>query len=993
MQDKTIIEKSHSSKNQYRHVDLKGLAGELKKRIRGEVHFESGYRALYATDGSNYRMEPLGVVIPKDRKDVINTVRIVHRFEAPLLSRGGGTSLAGQCTNTAVVMDLSKYYQGVLEIDPEKRTARVLPGTVLDAINKKAIPHGLCFGPDPSTHTHCAIGGMIGNNSCGVHSVMAVKFGKGARTSDNIREMEIMTYDGEIMKVGPTTEEELDKIIREGGRRGEIYRNLKEIREIYADEIRKQYPDIPRRVSGYNLDDLLPENGFNVARALAGSEGTCAVILEATLELIPYPPKRGLLILGYENAFEAASHVTEVLKFGPVGLEGIDQKLIHFMQLRGIGKENIPLLPRGEGWLIAEFGGNTKEEVDLQLAKAAAALKRIRNAPTMAVFDRAEQEEGIWNIRESGLGATAFVQDMSDTWPGWEDSAVPPEKMGDYLKDLRNLFQKYGYDASLYGHFGQGLVHCRISFDLVTEKGLKDYYSFVSDATYLVKRYGGSYSGEHGDGQARAEFLQRMYGEKIMKAFLEFKHTWDPRNRMNPGKVVDPNSMLADLRLGSDHHPREEETYYKYPEDQGRFSRAVLRCVGVGKCRRPESGTMCPSYMVTREEMHSTRGRTHLLFEMTTGKTIHNGWKNETIREALDLCLSCKGCKGDCPVKVDVATYKSEFLAHYYKNRIRPMPAYVFGLIAVWARFGSRIPRLANWTTHNALSGGLFKKVAGIAPQREIPKFADQTFKHWFFHEVKNNPPENKKVIFWADTFNNYFHTEVAKSAVRVLLDAGWHVIVPKTHLCCGRPLYDYGMINLAKKWLQQILTDLRPEIRAGIPLVGVEPSCMATFKDELISLFPKDEDARRLSKQSYLFSDFFEKVDLEYQIPIINRKAIVHGHCHHKAIFSMDSEKALLKKMMVDYQLPDSGCCGMAGAFGFEKEKYEISVKAGERVLLPAVRKTGEDELIIANGFSCKEQIRQLSGKKALHIAQVMELGICDYGHGRASQKETNRV
>lgn len=973
MERNKILETAHTDKNLHPDVDSINLEKELKKKIKGEVRFDDGNRALYATDGSNYRMEPIGVVIPKDREDVINTVKIASKFKSPLLSRGGGTSLAGQCTNTALVMDMSKYYNDILDINTEEKTVRVLPGAILDEIRKETEKHGLTFGPDPSTHSHCAIGGMIGNNSCGVHSVLAANHGKGGRTSDNIKELEILTYDGEIMRVGSLSDEELNKVINEGGRKGEIYTSLKELRDEYAEEIRKNFPDIPRRVSGYNLDDLLPEKGFNVARALAGSEGTCVVILEATLELIPHPKKKGLLVLGYENVYDAGYAVPEMLKLKPDGLEGIDQTLVDYMQIRGLREENIELLPEGHGWLIAEFGGDTKEEVDEKLQKAQAAIKKQKEPPVIAVYDSESEEDMIWKVRESGLGATAFVKGKDDAWPGWEDSAVPPEKVGDYLQDLRKLFHEFGYEASLYGHFGQGCIHCRINFDLVTEKGLETYRNFVSKATDLVKEYGGAYSGEHGDGQARAQFLEKMYGRDLMTAFLRFKLIWDPDNKMNPGKVVDPNPMLSHLRLGTEYEPWEGKTAYNYPEDGGRFSRAVLRCVGVAKCRRTGGGTMCPSYMVTKEEMHSTRGRAHLLFELTRGKTIKNGWKNKTIKESLDLCLSCKGCKGECPVRVDVAMYKSEFLSHYYKNRLRPIHAYVFGFIAFWARLGAKMPRLANWASHAPGISTVIKKLAGIARQREIPSFADQTFKHWFLTSVNNNPPSNKKVIFWADTFNNYFHTEVAKSAVRVLLDAGWHVIVPKAHICCGRPLYDYGMVKTAKKWLREILTKLQKEIRDGVPMVGVEPSCMATFRDELMNLFPDDEDAKRLSQQSYLFSEFFEKVDKEYDFPKIDQKAVVHCHCQHKAIFGMDAEEAVLKKMNVDYRLLDSGCCGMAGAFGFEKEKYDVSVKVGERVLLPEVRKSN-GELVIANGFSCKEQIKQLTPKKALHIAQVID-------------------
>jgi FAD/FMN-containing dehydrogenase/Fe-S oxidoreductase len=988
MDQNETIRKLHSGRNIDVESVRESLRQDLEAALKGEVRFDRGNRMLYVTDASNYRMEPIGVVIPQNENDIIKTVEIARKYNVPILARGGGTSLAGQCTNIALVMDMSKYYHGVIEVLPEQKLARVLPGTVTDNLNKKTLEYGLRFGPDPATHNHNTIGGMIGNNSCGIHSVLAVKRGKGARTSDNLHSMRILTYDGLIMEVGPTTEEELDKIISEGGRKGEIYASLKSIRDKYAHEIRKRYPHIPRRVSGYNLDEFLPENGFNVARALAGTEGTCITILEATVELVTAPVKRGLMIVGFPDIFDAGHHVPELMKLAPIGLEGMDQELIHFMQQRGLHTEYLSMLPKGKGWLLVEFEGKDKKELDETLKKAKSFIEKKKNVSSVVTFDQDEKEEHMWKIRESGLGATAFVKGRQDSWPGWEDSAVSPDKVGDYLKDLRDLFNKYGYHPSLYGHFGQGCVHCRVGFDLVTEEGLKNYKSFVEEATTLVKSYGGSYSGEHGDGQARAEFLQKMYGPVIMKAFHEFKYTWDPLNKMNPGRVIDPDSVLANLRLGPEYNPWKGKTYYSYPDDEHEFSRAVLRCVGVGECRKERSGTMCPSYMVTMEEKYCTRGRAHLMFEMTRGSFPGEGWKVESIKEALEYCLSCKGCKAECPVYVDVATYKSEFMAHYYEDTLHPFSEYLFGYIKTFALIGSKIPRISNWILRAPLISTLVKKIAGIAAERDMPRLANETFKKWFFKQnnINNNIYKNinnninniskgnaKRVIFWVDTFNNYFHTEVAKAAAEVLKDAGWHIIVSGKNLCCGRPLYDFGMIDTAKKWLREIISEFREEIRMGTPMVGIEPSCVTTFKDELTNLLPGDEDAVRLSKQTYMFSDFMIEKCPDYKLPEIFKKALVHIHCHHKAVIKTDKETELLKKLKLDYRVVDSGCCGMAGPFGFEAKKYDISVKAGERVLLPEVRNAANDEIIIADGFSCKEQIRQLTSRKALHVAEVI--------------------
>lgn len=957
-------------------ADAWSLPIELRKRIAGEVRFDDGSRALYATDGSNYRQTPIGVVLPKSKADVIAAMEVARSFGAPITGRGCGTSLAGQCCNAAVILDMSKYYNRVLEIDAAKKLGRVEPGCICDDLRHAALKHGLIFGPDPATHNHCTLGGMIGNNSCGVHSVMAQFNGPGALTSDNVHELEILTYDGLHMRVGPTSEEELASIIRAGGRRGEIYQKLRELRDKYAPLIREKFPKIPRRVSGYNLPDLLPENGFNVARALVGSEGTLVTVLEATLHLIQNPRARSLLVLGYQDVYEAGDHAPEIFEHEPIGLEGIDHKLIGYMQSTKLHLNDITLLPEGKGFLLAEFGGDSKEESDAKARAVMAHLKDRPNAPTMKLFDDKAQEDKLWEIRESGLGATAFVPGLPDTWPGWEDSAVPPAQVGPYLRKLRELFHKYDYKASLYGHFGQGCIHCRIPFELKTEKGLAKYRDFVLEAADLVLSFGGTLSGEHGDGQARAELLPKMCGEEIMQAFREFKSIWDPAWKMNPGKVIEAYPILSNLRLGTDYNPREPSTHFKFPDDQGSFARATLRCVGVGKCRRMEGGTMCPSFMVTREEKDATRGRAHLLFEMLRGEVIgKEGWHDESVKDALDLCLACKGCKADCPVNVDMATYKAEFLSHYYKGRLRPLPAYSMGLIYWWARIASRIPNIVNFFTQTEPFATAAKFLGGIAQERRMPRFATETFKAWFFNRPHRPVSDKPRVILWADTFNNYLLPAAAKDACEVLESAGFQVIVPRQSLCCGRPLYDFGFLDLAENLLQQILEALRTEIRAGTPVVGLEPSCVAVFRDELCNLFPHDVDARRLKEQTFLLSEFLEKKAPDYHPPQLQRKALVHGHCHHKSVLKMKPEEDLLRGMGLDCEMPDSGCCGMAGSFGFEADKYEVSQAVGERVLLPAVRGAGKDTLIIADGFSCREQIEQLTDRHALHTAQVLKM------------------
>ena len=954
------------------------LDAELRERLRGEVRFDRGTRAIYSTDSSNYRQLPIGVVIPKDVEDVVATVEACRERGTPVLSRGGGTSLAGQCCNEAVIVDFSKYVNRILELDREAMLARVEPGLILDNLRttgESGSPR-ITFGPDPSTHDHCTIGGMIGNNSCGTHSVLAEFYGPGPRMEHNVAELEILTYDGVRLRVGPTSDEQLERFIETGGRRGEIYGKLRDLRDRYAKLIRERYPTFPRRVSGYNLDELLPERGFNVAGALIGSESTCVTVLEATLKMVHSPSARSLVIVGYEDVYAAADQVPRVRGHRPIGLEGFDEALIEDNRKLGTHLDELKMLPQGKGWLLVELGGETREESD---ERANALIKDLADTPGLVeskLFDDPQAEARIWEVRESGLGATAFVPGMPDTYEGWEDSAVPPEHLGDYLRGLRRLFQRYGLACSLYGHFGQGCVHTRIDFDLHSAGGIRAFRSFLDEASDLVLSHGGSLSGEHGDGQSRAELLPKMYGPELVHAFREFKAIWDPEGRMNPGKIVDPYPITANLRLGTEYRPPAVRTHFGYPQDSGSFAHATVRCVGIGKCRRTSGGVMCPSFMVTRDEEHTTRGRARALFEMmNSGRGELELWKSKEVLEALDLCLSCKGCKAECPVNVDMATYKAEFLSHHYRGRLRPRVAYAMGLIYLWARMAAKLPHLANLGTHAPGVSRLVKRAGGIAPEREAPRFAHQTLVSWFARRGRRN--EGKpKLLLWPDTFTNYFHPEVGKAAVEVLEAAGYQVAVPPRPLCCGRPLYDYGMLDTAERRLRQIIRTLRPAIRAGALVIGLEPSCLAVFRDELSNLFPHDEDAKRLATQSFLLTEFLADHARGWEPPRLARTALVQRHCHHQAVMGFEADEKILKGLGLDYRILDSGCCGLAGSFGFEAgEKYQVSMKAGERVLFPAIRSASPETLVIADGFSCRTQIEQGTGRPALHLAQVIRL------------------
>src|SRR5437764_1837532 len=684
------------------------LQRELTTTVRGEVRFDRGSRALYATDGSNYRQIPIGLVIPSDADDVIAAVAACRKFGAPLLPRGAGTSLAGQCCNVAVVLDFTKRMNAILELNADQRFARVQPGVVLDTLRNRAEAHHLTFGPDPSTHSRCTLGGMIGNNSCGTHSLLAGK------TVDNIDELRVLLYDGTELRVGATTDAELDAMVGEGGRRGQIYASLRALRDRCAPLIRARFPDIPRRVSGYNLDQLLPENGFNVARALVGTEGTCVVVLEARAKLISSPQHRSLVGLGYADAFAAADHVPEILAFDPIGLEGFEGASSD--GLRRKGAPNLELMPEGRGFLLVEFGGDDPAEVDERAHRLMERLARAVNPPAMRLYT-SHEARAVWKIREAGPRAAGSGPGMPRRWEGWDDASVAPERLGSYLRDLRRLLNQYEYQAAYYGHFGHGCIHMQVSFDLQSEQGIRNYGEFVDRAADLVVSYGGSLSGEHGDGQSRGALLPKMFGPELMTAFREFKAVWDPNNRMNPHKVVDAYLPTQNLRLGADYRPLEPRTHFKFVDDGGSFAKASLRCIGVGECRKQDSGTMCPSYMATLEEEHSTRGRAHMLFEMLQGEVIGSAWSNDHVKQSLDLCLSCKACKSECPTNVDIATYRAEFLSHYYEHARRPLRAYAFGMIDRWARLASLAPGIVNVFNQARVFNHLLKTVLHVAPE------------------------------------------------------------------------------------------------------------------------------------------------------------------------------------------------------------------------------------------------------------------------------------
>ena len=951
-------------------IGQQALEARLRAAVAGEVRFDDGSRALYSADASNYRQIPIGVVIPKTVDDIVETMRICHAAGAPILPRGGGTSMCGQSVNVAVVIDASKYLDRVLEIDAVNKTARVEPGVICDVLRDAAEAHGLTFGPDPGTHSRCTLGGMIGNNSCGPHSVMSGK------TEENIAALEVLTYDGARFWVGPTSPDELQDIIRAGGRRGEIYARLKALIDEYGADIRARFPNIRRRVSGYNLQQLLPENGFNVARALVGSEGTCAMVLQANAMLVRSPAARVILVLGFEDIYRAGDAVPQLLAFKPIAMEGLDERIVGGLRKRGLKLDDIALLPEGGAWLMVEFGADTHAEAFDFARHVMQSLQGAALSASMRLLEDRATQSRVWSIRELGASATAMGDDPNEPDPvvGWEDAAVDPHRLGDYLREFQQLIDRYGYKTSLYGHFGDGCIHARITFKLRTEEGLRQWRKFLTEGAQLVVKYGGSINGEHGDGKAKSEFLPIMYGERVMQALREFKAIWDPDNRMNPRNIVEPYRVDENLRMGPDYRPTHPVTHFAFADRRGDFTRAVEHCIGMAKCRAKDAGTMCPSFQATGEEKHSTRGRSRMLFEMLRGDVITEGWRSEAVKDSLSLCLSCKGCKSECPTHVDMATYKAEFLSHYYEGKRRPRQAWSMGMIGRWAPVAGAMPKLVNFFTQTPGLSAVAKKIAGIAPQRRIAPFAAKSFRS--IQAGRKHRATGEKVLLWIDTFSDHFQPEVAVAAVDVLEHAGFDVQIPTVRLCCGRPLYDFGMLDQAKAELRKILHALRNEIEAGVPIIGLEPACLTVFRDELINLFPDDPVARKLSQQSFMLAEFLHARG--YQPPrLTDTKALLHGHCHQKAVLGMDAEMAMLQKMGIECQVLDAGCCGMAGSFGFDADKYDVSMAIGERVLLPAARTAAAETLIVTNGYSCREQIAQGAARKALHIAQVLQRAI----------------
>jgi FAD/FMN-containing dehydrogenase/Fe-S oxidoreductase len=925
------------------------LAAALRGAGVSGVDDSARRRAEYSTDASNYRVVPRVVACPRHAEEAIAAVRVAKEFGVPVTSRGGGTSIAGNSVGPGIVLDFSRHLNRILSVDPQARTAVVEPGAILDDITAAAARYGLRFGPDPSTHARASIGGSIGNNACGARALMY------GRTADNVVRLDMLTASGERL--------EARRFGRDGlAAAGPAGAALDRLIATRLGMIRTEFGRFTRQVSGYSLEHLLPENGADLAKFLAGTEGTLGMVLEATVRLVPSPKAVALAVLGYPDMPAAADAAPGLLPHRPVALEGMDSRMVGVFRARR-GAAAVPGLPRGESWLFAETAGDTEAEA------RAGAERLIADADCLdALVVTGAPARALWRIREDGAGLGSRTPADTPAWPGWEDAAVPPRHLGAYLRDFGALMEEHGLDGLTYGHFGDGCVHVRIDFPFATAPGR--YREFAVAAAQLVGKYGGSMSGEHGDGRARGELLPCMYSPEAIDTIAAVKAIFDPGNVFNPGVLVDPVPIDADLRVPLA-RPIRAGLGFAYPHDGGDLSAAVHRCVGVGKCRADTTasgGVMCPSYLATRDEKDSTRGRSRVLQELANG-TLIKGFRSAEVAEALDLCLSCKGCSSDCPAGVDMATYKAEVLYQRYRRRLRPPAHYSLGWLPRWARLATRAPGLANAALRTRALAGLARRLGGIDARRPLPQFAAESFREWFSgHPAQAGPA----VLLWVDTFTDHFTPEVGQAAVRVLEAAGYSVEITGKPVCCGLTWISTGQLDGARRQLRRSLEALDPAVRLGTPIVGLEPSCTAVLRGELAELLPADPRARQVRSATRTLAELLVNTEKWEPPDLSGVRAVAQPHCHHHAVMGWHTDSALLASAGAEVDAV-GGCCGLAGNFGVERGHYDVSRAVAETTLLPAVRHAPPGAVVLADGFSCRTQLEQLGRVPGTHLAQLL--------------------
>ena len=929
-----------------------------------------GTRTAYSSDASIYRAVPAAVFEPRDADETAVAVAVAAEHGVAVTSRGGGTSIAGNSIGTGLVLDFSRYMNRIVELDPDAGTVTVQPGAVLGAVRDRAAAHGLTVGPDPSTYSRCTIGGMIGNHACGPHSVAW------GTTADITERVDLLLADGRRLQAGPGT----------SGDAG-IDRRLKQLRDAHLAPLRTELGRFGRQVSGYGLGALLPEKDFHVARSLVGTEGTCGILLGATIKLTPVPAARVLLVLGFPDVYAAAEYAPVLAKTGALTVEGLDAPLVNALRSRGGRSPGIPLLPPGEAWLYCEIEGT--DEADA--LSNAGRIARESGMPSFVTADAA-QTDALWSIRRNGAGIATRMADGRQAWPGWEDSAVPPEQLSGYLRDLHALMAEHGRSGTITGHFGEGCLHVRIDWELGTEQGIAGYRDFITAAGDLVVSHGGCASGEHGDGRARSELLARTYSPELLGAFAAYKNIWDPENLLNPGIIVDPAPLDADIRPGPGRDRSELPLVQRFDADKGSLTSAVHRCTGVGTCRNA-TGAMCPSYQVTKDEVHSTRGRARVLSEMLRGETITDGYRSTEVKDALDLCFSCKACKSDCSVNVDMASYKAEFLHQHYKGRLRPRAHYTLGWLPVLARLASIAPLAANALTRRTSLAKKLSSLAGLESRRPLMELPAHTFRQWFDSRTPSGSGVSREtpsasagdvsretsdvsretVVLWPDTFSNFLDPQGAKAATRVLEALGYEVVLPGGPVCCGLTWHSTGQLKMARAVLGQSVNSLKEHLEAGRTIVGLEPSCTQTLREEAAELLPDSPTVRRLAGQVRTFAEVVADHQGPWPFGTLDQDAVMQPHCHQEAGHGHQPEVEVLKRLGVDTDVVSAGCCGMAGNFGYEPGHWEVSQGAAERELYPKVRAAGPDTAVVADGFSCRTQIAQDGARRPEHLAELL--------------------
>ncbi|MGI8667069.1 MAG: FAD-binding and (Fe-S)-binding domain-containing protein [Jatrophihabitans sp.] len=938
------------------------LAAELRRAGIAEVDASTRRRAEYSSDASNYRVVPDVVVFPRHAEEVELALQVARTTGTPLTPRGAGTSCAGNAVGPGIVLDFARHLNRLVELDPQARTATVQPGLILSDLQRAAAPHGLRFGPDPSTQARCTLAGMIGNNACGAH---ALAYG---RTADNVEALSLLLADGRRLRAGALA-----------GSADPVAAELTALVAANLGVIRTEFGRFSRQVSGYSLEQLLPERGGRLARFLAGTEGSLALITEATLRLVEQSPHTALAVLAYPDLPAAADAVPALLPLAPLAIEGMDARLVEVLRSRR-GPAAVPALPAGGGWLFVEAGGQSRAE-----AIAAAEQFVATAAPQASTVVTGPDADRLWRIREDGAGLSGRTPANAPAWPGWEDAAVPPERLGGYLREFFLLLRQHRVDGVAYGHFGDGCVHVRLDFPLASRPAA--LREFLLDAAALVASYGGSMSGEHGEGRARSELLPAMYSAEAIGLFGQVKAIFDPANLLNPGVIAAPARLDTNLRLPQVRPLAGARAGFSYPHDGGSFGTAVHRCVGVGKCRADTTangGVMCPSYLATKDETHSTRGRARVLQELANGSLVTGGWSAPEVSQALELCLSCKGCASDCPAGVDMATYKAEALYQRYRRKLRPAAHYALGWLPRWSRLAGRAPRLANAVLAPRPLAALAKRLGGIDQRRPLPSFAGQPFRQWF---AEHPAAPGEPVLLWVDTFTNAFDPEVGIAAVAVLESAGLSVRIPAGAPCCGLTWISTGQLDGARRQLRRTLDALQPALDQGMVVVGLEPSCTAVLRSDAAELLPDDPRAARLAERTRTLAELL--TERAWTPPsLAGVRALAQPHCHQHAVLGFDADRALLTGAGAELQTV-GGCCGLAGNFGVERGHYEVSVAVAEHQLLPAVRAADPATVVLADGFSCRTQLDQLADRSGSHLAELLagRLAMTDTEHRTGEQ------